>query len=38
MVQFEDFPAGLMEELTDIFVAECAKRGTPVNMEPISGV
>ena len=38
MVQFEDFPPGLMEEVMDIFVKECTKRGTPINMEPISGV
>lgn len=38
MVQFEDFPPGLLDEVTDIFIQECTKRGTPVNMEPISGV
>ncbi len=38
MVEFDDFPPGLMDEVTAIFVNECTKRGTPMNMEPISGV
>ncbi len=38
LVAFEDFPPGLMEEVMDIFVKECTKRGTPMEMKPISGV
>ena len=34
-MNFEDFPPGLMEELMALFTAECAKRGTPVQMEPV---
>ncbi|HLQ34868.1 MAG TPA: cupin domain-containing protein [Chloroflexota bacterium] len=38
MMNFEDFPAELMEEVTRIFVDECAKRGTTPNLEAIAGV
>jgi quercetin dioxygenase-like cupin family protein len=32
-MDYEDFPPGLMEEVSTLFAAECAKRGTPVHME-----
>jgi mannose-6-phosphate isomerase-like protein (cupin superfamily) len=35
MLRFEDFPQELMDELRERFARECAKRGTPVNMEPV---
>ncbi len=38
MMNFEDFPAGLMEEVQSIFVEECARRGTPANLEAIAGL
>jgi quercetin dioxygenase-like cupin family protein len=38
MVNFEDFPPGLLKEVTDLFVGECDKRGVTANLEPISGV
>lgn len=38
MLNFEDFPPELMEEVTRIFVAECEKRGTEPNLQPIYGV
>jgi uncharacterized RmlC-like cupin family protein len=31
-MNYEDFPADLMAEVKSIFLEECAKRGTPVNM------
>ncbi len=38
LVDFEDFPPGLLEEVQETFVRECERRGTPANFEPISGV
>jgi len=37
-MDYEDFPPQLMDELKRIFVEECTKRGTPMNMEPVYGV
>ena len=37
-MDYDDFPPALMEELKQIFIEECTKRGTPMNMEPVSGV
>lgn len=38
MLLFEDFSPELLKEVTGLFAEECAKRGTPIQMEPISGV
>jgi len=35
MLNFEDFPPELLEEMKRIFEEECAKRGTPVHMEMV---
>lgn len=37
MLLLEDFPPELMEEVTRIFVAECEKRGTQPDLQPIYG-
>jgi len=37
-MNYEDTPPALMEELKQIFVEECAKRGTPVNMESVINI
>lgn len=37
-LNYEDFPPELMSELKQIFQEECAKRGTPVHLEPLSGL
>lgn len=37
-INYEDFPPALMEEIKGIFQEECAKRGTPVNMEAVFDV
>jgi hypothetical protein len=37
-MNYEDFPPGLLAELTALFEAECAKRGTPTHMEAIVGL
>jgi quercetin dioxygenase-like cupin family protein len=37
-MEYSDLPPGLLDELMDIFQAECAKRGTPTHMEAIAGM
>ncbi len=37
-MNYEDTPAELMAELKEIFAQECAKRGTPVNMDAVIDV
>jgi len=34
-MNYEDFPPELMAELSEMFAAECAKRGTPVRMDAV---
>jgi quercetin dioxygenase-like cupin family protein len=36
-MDYEDFPPALMEEVQRLFAEECAKRGTPVHMDALSG-
>jgi len=37
-MNYEDIPLEVMAELKEIFLAECAKRGTPVNMGAVINV
>lgn len=37
-MEYEDIPPDIMAAVKRIFAEECSKRGTPVHMEPISGL
>jgi quercetin dioxygenase-like cupin family protein len=36
-MDYEDFPPDIMEDVKRIFVDECTKRGTPMNLSPVEG-